>query len=532
MDIFQEGKLKEAKMWVDRIIEQDPHHMKALDLWKKIDSERKRLELPDIFPANLGPAQTVDGIYGYLSRGDILALQYCARAVKGTSVNIGVFNGLSSYVIARANPELRVVGIDAFLGMTAQLNQRNNSQEALARKNLQKITNTEMMVGLSQELALEWDEPIEFLFIDGDHSVEGAVRDFEMWSPFLAAGGYIALHDAYGRVSPSIVEVRKSTMNHGPDVVSQMLEEDPAYEFQLVKGCTEVWRKVEPQSSQTAASSTTFQSAASPTADQSAAHKNSRLTYAPETCIVFVSYDRPAIAEQSLASLMEALAPVRNRVRVILSDASSNPDKIRWCMQADVDDVILTPRFTPAATSRNLATTLIMDKYSPQYLCFLEDDFQYSPDWYPALVEAAKRLYGVPSPLDLAYGIFSACDHHIPDGRKKHDSENNVTAYIFGAVAYQRFMPAVHYHHVMRMWDPDLLGISYAQTGGQTFRNTMRGFCGAVLPGGLSKPIDQDSSQSTWSKGKRDPGPPAHSFNVSDYDVIRNAANKQAPGNR
>ena len=107
------------------------------------------------------------------------------------------------------------------------------------------------------------------------------------------------------------------------------------------------------------------------------------------------------------------------------------------------------------------------------------------------------------------------------------DTVNNVNAYLFGAVAYQRFMPTHHYLSVMRGWDPDLLGISYAQTGGQTFRNTMRGFCGAILSGNLSWPIDVDSEKSTWNKGKRDPGPPAHSFNENDYDIIRENAQKQ-----
>ena len=76
----------------------------------------------------------------------------------------------------------------------------------------------------------------------------------------------------------------------------------------------------------------------------------------------------------------------------------------------------------------------------------------------------------------------------------------------------------------MRGWDPDLLGVSFAQTGGQTFRNTMRGFCGAILPEKLSWPIDVDSELSTWGKGRREP---AHSFDLEDYDVIRKAAKKE-----
>ena len=246
----------------------------------------------------------------------------------------------------------------------------------------------------------------------------------------------------------------------------------------------------------------------------------------PETCIIFVSYGRQDVASRSYESLTTAISQYRDRVKIIVSDATDDEIKMKWAKDTDADDVILTPRFTPAATSRNLATTLILDKYSPEFICMLEDDFEYSEDWYPSLVEAARLLYGVISPFNLAYGIFSACDHHVTPERIMEDKLNNVTSYIFGAVAYQRFMPLSHYLTVMRGWDADLLGISFAQTGGQTFRNTMRGYCGAILPGNLSWPIDDDSTKSTWSKGKRDPGPPAHSFNLKEYKVIQKAAQR------
>jgi predicted O-methyltransferase YrrM len=38
-------------------------------------------------------------------------------------------------------------------------------------------------------------EPIDFLFIDGDHSYAGVVADFERYSPHLRDGGTVAFHD-------------------------------------------------------------------------------------------------------------------------------------------------------------------------------------------------------------------------------------------------------------------------------------------------------------------------------------------------
>jgi predicted O-methyltransferase YrrM len=38
-------------------------------------------------------------------------------------------------------------------------------------------------------------QPLDFLFIDGDHTYEGVKKDFEMYSPLVKKGGAIAFHD-------------------------------------------------------------------------------------------------------------------------------------------------------------------------------------------------------------------------------------------------------------------------------------------------------------------------------------------------
>ena len=41
--------------------------------------------------------------------------------------------------------------------------------------------------------------PVDFIFIDGDHSWEGLKGDWESWSPHIAIGGIVALHDSRNR---------------------------------------------------------------------------------------------------------------------------------------------------------------------------------------------------------------------------------------------------------------------------------------------------------------------------------------------
>lgn len=52
-------------------------------------------------------------------------------------------------------------------------------------------------------------QPLDFLFIDGDHTYEGVKKDFEMYSPFVRSGGLIALHDICKHPSETGCEVHK-----------------------------------------------------------------------------------------------------------------------------------------------------------------------------------------------------------------------------------------------------------------------------------------------------------------------------------
>ena len=48
----------------------------------------------------------------------------------------------------------------------------------------------------SDEAVRGWTRPIDFLFIDADHSYERAASDWRRWTPFVELGGHVALHDS------------------------------------------------------------------------------------------------------------------------------------------------------------------------------------------------------------------------------------------------------------------------------------------------------------------------------------------------
>jgi len=53
------------------------------------------------------------------------------------------------------------------------------------------------VVGRSPRVAGAWQTPLSFLFIDGGHGDDPARLDYEGWTPHVAVGGTLAIHDVF-----------------------------------------------------------------------------------------------------------------------------------------------------------------------------------------------------------------------------------------------------------------------------------------------------------------------------------------------
>jgi predicted O-methyltransferase YrrM len=53
------------------------------------------------------------------------------------------------------------------------------------------------VVGNSPTVAARWGRLLAFCFIDGGHGAEPAWADFRGWSPHVAVGGWLAIHDVF-----------------------------------------------------------------------------------------------------------------------------------------------------------------------------------------------------------------------------------------------------------------------------------------------------------------------------------------------
>ena len=54
-----------------------------------------------------------------------------------------------------------------------------------------------VVVGRSAEVAALWGTLLGMVFIDGGHSEQAALTDYESWAPWVAPGGVLAIHDVF-----------------------------------------------------------------------------------------------------------------------------------------------------------------------------------------------------------------------------------------------------------------------------------------------------------------------------------------------
>lgn len=116
-------------------------------------------------------------------------------------VEIGTSNGGSLFLFARvATPDAVLISVDLPRGEFGggYPHWRSTLYRSFAGDG-QRIhllrADSHQEETLGQVSAALGGEPIDFLFIDGDHTYEGVKRDFEMYEPLVGDGGLIALHD-------------------------------------------------------------------------------------------------------------------------------------------------------------------------------------------------------------------------------------------------------------------------------------------------------------------------------------------------
>lgn len=175
-----------------------------------LTEERTTPTLPSNFAAELRTIQAriadVDGLTTPRET-EFLALLGAVRTADGAVLEIGSYRGRSSILLseaARLAGDSRIHAVDPLSGGgDASVNTLGAAADyATLCDNLRRAgvaDRVDFHHCTSAELAKSWSTPLRLLWIDGDHSYAGAKTDFDAFSPHLADGAIVALHDVLNK---------------------------------------------------------------------------------------------------------------------------------------------------------------------------------------------------------------------------------------------------------------------------------------------------------------------------------------------
>jgi predicted O-methyltransferase YrrM len=138
-------------------------------------------------------------------------------------LEIGVASGWTMNHFLQDLPNLKLTGIDPYIGYMD--GSREITQEMLDAQYLAAQDNIsdfaprgKILRGYSQDFVNSFeDESLDYIFIDGDHSYEGALRDCELFFPKIKNGGIFAGHDwSFEGVQKAICEFNER--NGSPNI--------------------------------------------------------------------------------------------------------------------------------------------------------------------------------------------------------------------------------------------------------------------------------------------------------------------------
>jgi hypothetical protein len=148
-------------------------------------------------------------IPGWLHPDQAALLSHLAHLCPaGPIVEIGSFRGKSTVFLASAMKETNsLTAIDPHQFSPTKGGGDSQADEKEGETSWEDFQRTLLAWGfdgvvkvvrdLSHAVAPNWNEPIAFLWIDGDHRYEGVSRDIADWVDFVMPGGFVGFHDTH-----------------------------------------------------------------------------------------------------------------------------------------------------------------------------------------------------------------------------------------------------------------------------------------------------------------------------------------------
>ncbi|HVT87925.1 MAG TPA: class I SAM-dependent methyltransferase [Tepidisphaeraceae bacterium] len=175
-------------------------YAKRFDVWRRRFPYRLWYRVR--YPRDLARVLCLNAPRG---KDELIALYELGRSAsaEGSIVEIGSFHGSSAAALAlgsRKGNHPRIYSIDPYEPFAPP-----DSRRTYGPHDRVFLLRTILSAGVAEDVWLinlpsvaasrAWSGPISLLWIDGDHSYEGAKADFDAWSPFVIPGGLVAFDD-------------------------------------------------------------------------------------------------------------------------------------------------------------------------------------------------------------------------------------------------------------------------------------------------------------------------------------------------
>jgi predicted O-methyltransferase YrrM len=203
------GRTQLGKNLIHASVLRDPSAMRFRNVERWPEAVRGFEDLAFLFSSN----QLNHGIASLQIDEAALLFRLARDAERGPIAEIGRFRGGSTMVFATALPEgIELWSYDFHVALRPDMPGAELDDELRAALDRYGLAGKVHLLVADSRSADPPPGELELLFIDGDHSYEGAKADFDRWSAFVATGGRVLFHDAvdtggYGNVYPGVARL-------------------------------------------------------------------------------------------------------------------------------------------------------------------------------------------------------------------------------------------------------------------------------------------------------------------------------------
>ena len=162
-------------------------------------------------------------------KGKLLQLQeleHLAENITGNIIEIGSFLGRATIIMARGlvrGKGGKIFTIDPHTNNDIQYQKLiNNIKQCPFRDHVQVIRDYSYRVWENKQPKIIFKQPVDMIFIDGNHWYEDVKRDTE-WIQLVRKGGVVAFHDYCLRWKHGVVRAVKEYWEHNDDIEFEKL---------------------------------------------------------------------------------------------------------------------------------------------------------------------------------------------------------------------------------------------------------------------------------------------------------------------